>query len=658
MGGTPGSSRGCGLLTTVRPGTTSAFPVCAMSHSPRLAVLAVFLFCACISLPEVEQVPETPDAGESDPHVEDAGTPDASVPDSGTVDSGTPDSGAPDSGAPDLTVTLVTSRPITNSDVQVNATVTGASPEEVELLVDGVAVATLASPYELRWSAQSLEEGTHVLSVRATLEGRRFTSESRTLIVDRTPPRLVSHTPLTGSQFVSVHQTVQATFSEPLDSTTVSTESVKLLSEAGVIAADVVLASEGTSLTLQPAALLPADAVLQVGFDGSVADLAGNALQALPQPWKWTVPGFLPLGEPQSASPTENSEVLCASLQVDGTGRPVVAWWDGTGSETTFGVRVRRWNDSGWEQLGGVLEVPTSSFSSFCSLAVDGEGRLIVVWAEFPISGAISMRARRWSGSTWDALGDVVLRQQAGAVLIVSRGNRHGQLALAFAETYQGIDQVSVWRWNGSGWSMLGGGLKGNSSSSVSGIRLALDAAGNPVVAWSEGGPGSLAAYMRRWNGSAWDAIPMPSQTYPGEVIIDESGAPVLDVPAWNGTALSTQLQRWNGSSWATLGNPISLYPGATDSRVTALALDGQGRLTALIGEPEAAGGSTVFYIRRWNVGAWEPVGSFLRKKPGSNTVRGTLFAVDSSGQPVVARVEQPEDDLNKRAVHVYTPNN
>ncbi|QSQ20823.1 Ig-like domain-containing protein [Pyxidicoccus parkwayensis] len=646
-----------------RLGTTSALPGPTMSHSPRIAVLAVFLFCACISLPEVEQVPETPDAGEPDAHAEDSGTLDASVsdsgtPDSGTPDSGTPDSGTPDSGAPTLTVTLVTSRAVTNSDVQVSGTVTGAVPDEVELLVDGAAVATLAPPYELRWSAQSLDEGTHVLALRASLEGRRFTSESRTLIVDRTPPRLVMQTPLTGAQFISVHQVVQATFSEPLDPATVRAESVKLLSDAGVIAAEVALASEGTSLTIQPTSLLPADTAVQVRFESSVVDLAGNAVQALPEHWTWAVPGFLPLGEPLSASPTERSLPRSPSLQIDGAGRPVVAWVGGTGAESPYGVRVRRWNGSGWEQLGGVLEVPVGSNSSFCSLTIDADGRSIVVWDEVQSSTvATSMHTRRWNGSAWDVMGDVPLRQQSSADLIVSKGNKQGQIALAFVERYQGNDQVLVSRWNGTSWGMVGGGLKVNSSWMVSGIQLAIDAAGNPVVAWSESNSGNIAAFMRRWNGSAWEAIAMPAQTFPGALFIDAAGAPILDVRVWNGTAWSAQLRQWNGSTWATLGSTISLYPGTTDSSVVTLTLDVQGRLIALLGEQEAAGGATVFYIRRWNAGAWEPVGSLLRKNSGDNFIGPALLAMDSTNRPFMARREAPENDVSNWRIHVYTPN-
>ncbi|MBZ4420322.1 Ig-like domain-containing protein [Myxococcus sp. RHSTA-1-4] len=616
-----------------------------MRYLKCFAVLAVVLSSACINLPEIEQVPESPDGGEPDVHVEDSGTPDASVPDSGTSS---------------LVVTLVTSRSITNSNVQISATVTGSAPDEVELLVDGVVVATLAPPYELRWSAQSLDEGPHMLSVRATLGERRFTSESRTLVVDRTRPRWVSQTPLAGSQAISVHQTILAIFSEPLEPTTVNTESVKLLSDAGGVAANVVLAPEGTSLTILPASLLPIDATLQVSLDGTVTDLAGNPVEPLQQDWTWTVPGYLPLGEPLSASPTESSEVRSSSLQIDGSGQPVVAWLDGTAS-APYGVRVNRWTGSKWEQLGGVLGgIYGSYYSTFCALEIDGNKRPVVVWDEYSQSGTMSFPVRRWNGVTWEMVGTqaVTLGNQVSADLVVFKGNGKGQLALAFRELTQGGRPISVWRWDGSAWGKVGEALNVNPDSAVSGLRMAMGIDGNPVVAWGErDSSGWVAAYMKYWTGTAWKIINLPTQAYPGVLSADASGAPVLDVPTWDGIARSAQLQRWNGAYWETLGDPISLYPGATDSGVAALTLDAQGRLVALVVEEEVADGPQVLYVRRWNAGAWEPVGSQLRKTPGLIPVQ-VSFALDSSDQPIVARSEQSESEPGRRRVHVYRPNN
>ncbi|MFP2929356.1 Ig-like domain-containing protein [Pyxidicoccus sp. 3LG] len=621
-----------------------------MRHPFILAVLAVLLSGACINVPDVVQVPETPDAGEPDTPVEDSGTPDASV----------PDSGLPDSGTQDLAVELRTSRSITNGDVHLTVTLSGAAPDEVELLVDGAAVATLTPPYELRWSTQSIEEGEHVLAARATLGGRRFTSGSRTLVVDRTPPRLVSQSPQTGARTVSVHQTVQASFSEPLDVSTVSADSAKLVSEAGTVASEVSLSTEGTLLTLRPVAPLPVDATVAVSFESTVVDLAGNSVQPLEPAWEWTVPGYLPLGEPLSVSPIETSEVRGASLQIDETGQPVVAWLDGT-SLDPYGVRVKRWNGSDWEQLGDVLQAASGHvFGSFCSLEADGSGRLFVAWDEGSGSSGPTIRVRRWDGTTWEAVGNSVgpKLQQAGMDLISFRVSQQSRPVLAFREANQSSQVVSVWRWDGSAWGMLGGALKVNSTWNVSGVQLGVGPDGNPVVAWSESNSGSIAAHMRRWSGSAWESIPMPAQTFPGNLTVDDSGAPILEVESWDGTAQSARLWRWNGSSWGALGGPIGIYPGATDSGVAALIFDAQGRLTVLVTEAEVAGGPQVLYLRRWNAGAWESVGSLLRARVGFTPVGAARFGLDASGQPILARVEQTETMPYMRRIYVYRPNN
>lgn len=621
----------------------------AMRNLGALVLVAVVVLSGCISLPEVEQVSETPDASEPDAHVADSGA----LPDASTSDSGTPDSGT----AP-LTVTLVMSKSVTNSDVQVSGQVTGTTPDEVELLVDGVAVATLAPPYELRWSAQALDEGSHVLSLRASLGGRRFTSELRTLIVDRTPPRLVTQSPQAGAQYVSVHQAIQATFSEPVDPTSVSAESVKLLSDAGVMDAEVVLAPEGTSLTLRPSTPLSTNTALEVRL-GSLTDLAGNTLQALPQDWQWTIPSYLPLGDSPSTTTVERS-VLCPSSQLDGEGRPVVAWLDGT-QVVPATIHVKRWNESRWEPFGSALNITPGHGNSFCALEVDKNGYPIVAWDEYSSADGRRLYVRRWNGAAWESVGNpgVLLRPQANSSYFTLKGNKNGQLALAFVDIYQGNTQVVVGRWSGSEWSSLGEPLKGNASWLFSPPVLGLDVAGNPIVLWNESSSSTNNVYMRRWNGSAWEVIPWPGQmyTYPKGIVFDGAGVPLFDMYSYDGVASSAQVQRWNGSSWVPLGGAINNFPGATSSLVTSFSFDSQRRLTVLVAEPEVAGQATVSYVRRWNGGTWEPLGSFLRKNPGWVPVGLPLHVMDSSDRPVVAMVEESEAEPRGQAVHVYTPN-
>lgn len=133
----------------------------------------------------------------------------------------------------------------------------GAEPDTVDLLVDGVAVATLREPFVLDWETQSVSEGPHAFVVRASRCEQEFLGASHQVVVDRTKPTLVSRTPEDGSQWMSVHQTVRAELSEPVMPESVNGRTVRLLAGQSAVPAEVSLSQDGRILTLQPLEPLP-----------------------------------------------------------------------------------------------------------------------------------------------------------------------------------------------------------------------------------------------------------------------------------------------------------------------------------------------------------------------------------------------------------------
>ena len=628
-----------------------------MRYLRTVAVLACVFSCACIDVPEIQQVPETPDGGEPDAHGEDSGTP--------------PDASTPDSGIPDLKVQLLGSRSITNGDVQFSVTVAGPTPDKVELLVDGEGVATLSPPYQMRFDTQILAEGLHAFMARVTLGTKAYLSEPRELVVDRTPPQWVSRVPSTGSRAVPMHQVVRAVFSEPLDSSTVGSSSVRLLSDSGVIAADVSLAPEGTSLMIQPTSGLPIGTSVTVVLEQSVTDLAGNPIQVPAQEWKWSVPAYLPLGEPQAANPGRDTQAQSVALQVDGSGRPVVAWIDGSASDKSYGVYVRRWSGSAWEQLGGVLDAnPGDTFARWCSLQIGTDGQPVVAWSEDGGAGVVSVHVRRWNGAAWDVMGAPVVPVLSNGFIpgfgFRFRIGKSGHLVLALPEDNNSESQLSVWRWSGSGWGMLGGVQKAASSWFISSLELEVDGAGNPFVGWVEkelNGTG-VALHMKQWSGGAWETADAVFGGFIGPLAFDASGHLVQgraasDVaPAPNTIALRVQVLRRNGTSWEEVGQPFGgIYAGETNAVARRLLLDDAGQLVALVGEPEVKNGPESLSVWRGSGEGWAPVGGVLRSDPGVTPSLGAI-ALDASGEPVLARAEQSESEPGRRRVHVYTPNN
>jgi alpha-tubulin suppressor-like RCC1 family protein len=102
---------------------------------------------------------------------------------------------------------------------------------------------------------------------------------------DSTPPQVVARSPLSSAYAVHVDATVQVTFSESMDASSVDAASFKLSWSGGDVAANVF--GTGSQYTLQPAAALAERTDYTVTITTGAKDLAGNALAA-PVSWSFT----------------------------------------------------------------------------------------------------------------------------------------------------------------------------------------------------------------------------------------------------------------------------------------------------------------------------------------------------------------------------------
>ena len=231
--------------------------------------------------------------------------------------------------------------------------------------------------------------------------------------------------------------------------------------------------------------------------------------------WEFVGSGFEGGGASDAVSFTSSSKAVLhdvdtPSLTVDSTGAPVVAF---TYFTTIAGIPVAntdiyvtRWNGAEWTAVGrpvpaadgtagrgGAGGVSNSASGSFIpSLAADATGRLVLAWEEDAAGGATYVWVRRWTGTTWAALGTSA---------------------------------------SGSGITQTG------TSNSLP--RVAVDVLGRPVVTWSAltvpEDPAQI--FVRRWNGStAWEDVGFHSSRDGGisEAALD-AHQPALDLTATSG---------------------------------------------------------------------------------------------------------------------------
>jgi hypothetical protein len=131
---------------------------------------------------------------------------------------------------------------------------------------------------------------------------------------------------------------------------------------------------------------------------------------------------------------------------------------------------------------------------------------------------------------------------------------------------------IYVSRWNGSAWTALGGALN-VAAASGSSPSLALDAAGEPYVAWDEGAEFSRNVYLKRWDGAQWVAVGPSGGQFDHDPAAD-AREPQLrlrgtqPVAAWvEGDRIVVKQYNTAAAIWTTLAG-AALGPSGTVSRV------------------------------------------------------------------------------------------
>ncbi|MBN2498518.1 MAG: hypothetical protein JXR96_28260 [Deltaproteobacteria bacterium] len=361
------------------------------------------------------------------------------------------------------------------------------------------------------------------------------------------------------------------------------------------------------------------------------------------------------------------------SLALDGEGMPVVAWRDGD-----YEIHVHRFDGASWEEFGG--EAPggvscSEGMSLSPSLALGLDGSPVVAWSEqLKVSpGDFEIYLRRFAGSSWDELDGSAsgtgvsdmpgLWSNSPSLAIDASGNP--VLAWEEENVIQGYSEIYVRAFDGNSWTMLGDGVTHNRVFSRA-PSLVLDAAGSPVVAWSDVEPGHFEIYARRWNGSDWEELAgSGSAGGISDTACDSvgaslhSGADGVLAVAWqerleqrphaykDHDALDNEIyfRRFSGAGWEELAGSGS-GGGLSDNRGlsggSCLALGGDGA-TFVVWHDASGSVATTYpneiFLRRFDGAAWQELGDSgagsVSDDDGSS--RYPSLGMDREGRAVLA---------------------
>ncbi len=360
------------------------------------------------------------------------------------------------------------------------------------------------------------------------------------------------------------------------------------------------------------------------------------------------------------------------ALALDAAGNPVVAWQETFGAtafwSAPFQVYLRRWSGTAWVELGGSASaggVSNTGMAVSPRLAVGADGSVVVTWHE-TVGTTDYVYLKRWNpaSATWSELsGSASGTGIAAGVYPQVAVDAAGVPTVAYV-CPNGDSEICLKRWSGAAWVELdgsgsGGGLSHTGLATSTLPQLRLDAAGQPVVVWTEdfsaSWTGSRSIYARHFGGtrwqSYWEGTPAPAGSVSGDdanaargpaMQLTSTGAPVI---AWQEQAAggySLRLKAWDGASWAGFGASATtgiLATGTTRSPIqTRIALDPLDR--PVLTWSDFRSGNWDVYLTRWNGTAWADLGRSSAPGGVSNTPaisNRPSVVVDSASNPIVA---------------------
>ncbi|MEM9073076.1 MAG: Ig-like domain-containing protein [Myxococcota bacterium] len=529
------------------------------------------------------------DSGVPDSRVRDAGGSDTGV-DAATRDSST--DVRSDVGSSEVSVlrTAPSSDSFyTNSSVSFQFTVEPTVVDGVELLVDGAAFADLVPPYSYVLDTTSLSEGAHEVVAQAVASGASGSSIPMTVIVDRTPPRVVAESPTRSSTGVWIPSGVSIQLSESVDPDTLNDAAVTISASSDAsLPKALSFGLENDQIDIEFADI-PAPTTLSVAVNASITDLAGNPLTA--DVWSYPIDLWTQIAGPAEV-PTPARAEQPRRLAVSSDAGLVCVTWARTMGSTPNQLFVSCSTGSAWDELDGPLNADPERSVTDAALTIDDDGRAVVFWTEFA-----ELHGARWDGGSWERLGTVPVTglrfrtaieaavdsagnpvvavwtsdteievhryagsfTRMGPVLTVSDASADLNLALDDMDRPWigvSVDRCSVYRLDGADWTEFGNVAESDFTCVMNDLAVGADA--RPVVALVRRSLScsicNPSMTVRRWDGAAWDLIGLASQASGGSIAVRSDLNPVW---AYYDNTISRQqyfVRRFESGAWEELG--------------------------------------------------------------------------------------------------------
>ncbi len=292
----------------------------------------------------------------------------------------------------------------------------------------------------------------------------------------------------------------------------------------------------------------------------------------------------------------------------------------------------------------------------FAELSVDGTNNPLRIQPAGGPNATANLTVERWTGSAWTVLGSALNREankETAAHQIVndSAGNIYlvwQESACANAATCGGAN-IYVSRYaktplpQSKSWTQLGDPTLGLPGSPESYDYSNLKVYKDKIYA-------VVGNYLRFWTGSSWTTL---TTVESGSALAVNASGTVFSSYVNNG---QVYVKRWSGTTWQQLGAVFAKEP--TEFLETyGVYTNSQGNPVVAYSSDDATKNRVVIRVKQWNGSAWELVGTpFIDSRFSGQATRIQDFTVDSSDRPYIFKFRsQGGGEINSYSVIRWT---
>jgi trimeric autotransporter adhesin len=299
----------------------------------------------------------------------------------------------------------------------------------------------------------------------------------------------------------------------------------------------------------------------------------------------------------------------------DGTGEKVYVGGSFQGIAGTGASYAASYNPStgAWSALGGGIRGGfTNAFiTSFTTFDPDGAGERLIVGGFYDNAAGVPETASlaMWDGSQWEAMGTTWTGTTRGSIWSMAQWN--GRLYVGGGIVNQppmiaGLPWAGIASWDGNEWRSHASSVSGFSPG-VFTMQVFDDGSGEALYIGGRfndiaGAPGT--SLIARWDGEGWSSVGgglAPGSTTQGlesMFVYDDGSGPALYVTGFQFTPPGqppANVAKWDGSQWTTVGPLIG-------GRITSSAIFDDGTGPAIHVGKTGAGSPVKFTGSSWDV--------------------------------------------------------